>query len=397
MTEQESIRELILLHLQGELDEEGQRQLERWRKDSPRHEETFQRVTSMKHAEEGLARFILPEREEEEAWQRLRREIAARSGNRRGTNAGRTGRRRVSAWSLLARVSVIALLLAAGWVVYHLAGERSPSSPTPSPSLSGASPVLILPDGSRVNLGDEESIQTLADALPGLLADEASLTYHQQQADDETGLHLLRVPRGGEYMLILSDSTVVHLNAESELSYPATFAAGRRDVFLKGEAYFNVRADARRPFTVHAGGARVEVLGTAFGVRAYGDEPAVHAILERGKIKLLAGNRSLLLAPNTRASYNKESNEMTLLPADPALFLGWREGRLVYDNAPLEEILGDIGRRYCCRVLFQREETRTLPFSINIKRPENVNEVLRLLEDTRRVRFDYRDSTIIIP
>jgi ferric-dicitrate binding protein FerR (iron transport regulator) len=382
MIEQESIHELIVRYLQGGLDEVRQEQLKRWCAHSARNEELFQRVTSMQNAEEGIQRFIYPEQKQEDMWQKLRREVTERKRTR-------------MRWKF-ASAATIALLLAAGGIAYQLSAPPA-ARPVLADAGSGEelAPTLLLPDGSRVNLADKEALDALADIHPGLQASDASLTY-RRQAGEAVENHVLRVPRGGEYVLVLSDNTTVYLNAGSELTYPAAFPGDRRDVYLKGEAYFDVQGDARRPFTVHAGPTQVEVLGTAFSVRAYDDEPVIQTVLERGKIKLCAGDRSLILDPNTRALYNRSTAVMEKFPANPSSFLGWKEGRFVYDNAPLECILRDMSRWYAFDIVFQREEARELPFSLNVKKHGSIDEILLLLEATRNIRVEYRDNTVII-
>lgn len=93
----------------------------------------------------------------------------------------------------------------------------------------------------------------------------------------------MKIPRGGEYVLVLSDGTTVYLNAESELMYPVKFRGNDRRVFLKGEAYFDVKRDTSKPFIVEANSLDVRVLGTEFGVRAYQDETCIRTTLKREK------------------------------------------------------------------------------------------------------------------
>ncbi|MFR5660861.1 MAG: FecR family protein, partial [Butyricimonas faecihominis] len=80
--------------------------------------------------------------------------------------------------------------------------------------------------------------------------------------------HTLRVPRGGEYTLVLADGTTVYLNAESELRFPKQFKGKNRKVYLTGEGYFDVQRNETQPFIVEAQQVEVRVLGTSFGVRA---------------------------------------------------------------------------------------------------------------------------------
>ncbi|MDR0766584.1 MAG: FecR domain-containing protein [Odoribacteraceae bacterium] len=378
MFKEGSIETLLARYLRGELDEAGNKALERWRGASPRNEALFRRVTSMEHVGESIRRFVYPEEEERQAWQALRRRIDRKKATRR----------------VAIRAAAVALFLATAGVIYHFSSRHAVVSPAGVP-LAVASPTLLLPDGSLVDLGDKSALNALASARPGMETSDTSLSY-PRQAGGDGGLHLLRVPRGGEYVLTLPDQTIVYLNAGTELGYPAAFPGERREVYLKGEAYFNVSKDERRPFTVHAGPARVEVTGTTFGVRAREDEPVIQAVLESGAINLRVGDRVISLVPNTRGVYDKQAGTLETLPAIPSYFLGWKEGRLVYDNVPLETILRDVCRWYPFDVVFKRDETRALPFSLNMKRHGSVVEVLHLLEATGKIRFEYDDNTITI-
>lgn len=84
--------------------------------------------------------------------------------------------------------------------------------------------------------------------------------------------HKLMVPPGGEYNLTLADGTNVWLNSGSELKFPVRFAGNVREVYLKGEAFFEVVSDSLHPFSVKAGEAEIKVVGTAFNVMNYADE-----------------------------------------------------------------------------------------------------------------------------
>ena len=83
--------------------------------------------------------------------------------------------------------------------------------------------------------------------------------------------HVIRIPRGGEYIARLEDGSVIHLNSDSELKVPVNFGKNSRQVWLKGEGYFNVAKDKKRVFVVHTTKADIAVLGTEFDVRAYED------------------------------------------------------------------------------------------------------------------------------
>ena len=87
---------------------------------------------------------------------------------------------------------------------------------------------------------------------------------------------------------------------------------------------------------------------------------------------------------------------MDVEKVDVNLYIGWKDGRLIFDNCPLEQILKDLGRWYAFDVIFEREELRSLPFSLNIKKHEIFAEILYLLEETGCVKFGIEDNTVIV-
>lgn len=206
----------------------------------------------------------------------------------------------------------------------------------------------------------------------------------------------MKIPRGGEYVLVLSDGTTVYLNAESELTYPVKFSGKDRRVCLKGEAYFEVERDTCKPFIVEANSLEIQVLGTEFGVRAYGDEECVRTTLKKGKVSVESEGCGVILTPNMQASFDKKTSQMDVREVNVDLFLGWKDGRLIFDNCSLEDILKDLGKWYDFDVRYAREDARLIPFSLNIKKHDAFAEVLQLLEDTGCVKFDIRDNVVVV-
>ena len=379
--EQEYIGRLIASYLQGSLEGSRQKELEAWREASPENEERFQRMTSYRSIEEHIARFVYTEEEQAAEWDSIQR---------RTTRKPTFSLRR---W--VAYAAGVLLLIAAGGIGFQLWQSEDNKPVVTRQGFTPTSPILVLGDGTHVDFGDKEALSTFAQNHPGLKADETSLAYSGQQSEN-ADYHTLKVPLGGEYILILSDSSTVHLNAGSELSYPVVFNSSSRHVRLKGEAYFNIRKEGERPFVVEINPMQVEVLGTTFGIRAYDDEPAIQTVLESGKVRVSAKGHAVVLSPNHRALFSKETAALKVDSVNTALFLGWASGRLIYDNAPLEQIMKDLSKWYVFNIIFEREELRHHPFSINIKKHESHTDVLSLLEDTGNVRFKQQGNTIIV-
>ena len=139
----------------------------------------------------------------------------------------------------------------------------------------------------------------------------------------------------------LPDHSVVWLNAGSTLRYPTTFKKDNRLVELKGEAYFEVQADKDRPFYVNTpNGLSVYVYGTKFNVAAYEDDNYIETVLEKGKVNVITPDQeTIVLAPGEQLLYDKQSQQLKKNKVDVYGKIAWKDGKLIFRNASLEEIL----------------------------------------------------------
>lgn len=208
----------------------------------------------------------------------------------------------------------------------------------------------------------------------------------------------LEVARGREFKIVLEDSTVVWLNSESTLSYPESFGTGSRTVAVTGEAYFEIKHD-KRPFYVEAGGQQIKVYGTAFNVRGYEDEDEILTTLESGKISITRrGNNEaeLILTPGHQSRYNKNSTAVTVRAVDSEVVTGWRHGKFVFEETPLEIIMRDLSRWYDFEYEFKDPSLKDIIFMGSVSRYSDFKTVIRILEDGGEVKFSVTDNKIII-
>jgi ferric-dicitrate binding protein FerR (iron transport regulator) len=173
------------------------------------------------------------------------------------------------------------------------------------------------------------------------------------RSDDESrGGSLVAVAARTERDTVtLADGSTVILAAESRLEYPGEFAATSRDVTLVGEAFFRVSQDAAKPFVVRAGTALVQVVGTEFVVRTPADSANdVTIAVAEGSVSVrprgAPSGQGVLLHPNQVARVNPEGVTTVSDAGDLDRYLGWVEGRLVFDNAPLPVVLAELERWY---------------------------------------------------
>ena len=259
---------------------------------------------------------------------------------------------------------------------------------------------LILADGKRVPLGGSGR-QIQDHGVSGIKDDSLQgLTYVQAKALDEKVTvvlyNTLKVPTGGFYQLELSDGTRVWLNAESELRFPVQFGTGDREVYLKGEAYFDVRKDVARRFIVHLKESNVTVLGTSFNIKAYGDEDYIYTTLVEGKVRFTSEkeHEEVTLRPGMQSVLNLKSGKTELKEVEVEQFTAWRQGRFVFPSTTLGDLMCQLKRWYDIDVVYLSPEAKGYEFRGAINRDMDLKNVLAIVEKTSNVVFDINGRTI---
>jgi transmembrane sensor len=156
---------------------------------------------------------------------------------------------------------------------------------------------------------------------------------------------------GEKSIITLLDGTKITLNADSKLRYPVRFGDDIREVSLEGEAYFEVKQDASKPFIVHAGNVSTTDLGTKFDVSAFPHEETITVSLEEGNVEVsanISGTKKddVILTPAQQWIYNKEKETSTIELFDSQKAVGWKDNILVFDNEPFSKILVTLERYF---------------------------------------------------
>ena len=206
------------------------------------------------------------------------------------------------------------------------------------------------------------------------------------------------VPRGGEFVVTLEDSTRVWLNSESRLVYPARFASDSRRVELEGEAYFEVSKNPDAPFIVESFGQRVKVYGTEFNIRAYPEDAMVYTTLSTGSISLTptTGGGEVFISPGKQAMFDKETAKAAIRNVDIERVTGWRHGRFVFEEQSLRQIMRDLSRWYDFKYEFADEDAAETIFMGSIPRYSNFKTAIAILEKSGGLSFKVKDNQIVI-
>ena len=191
---------------------------------------------------------------------------------------------------------------------------------------------------------------------------------------------------------MLPDSTQVWLNAVSSLEFPDHFDKNKREVFLSGEAYFDVKHAAETPFIIHTGNISTTVLGTAFKIKAYPDRKTVIVAVSRGKVKVNRGDE--LVATLTKGQQVKVSNQNKKIDQkniSENQVAAWQQGNMVYDDESISDIIADLERMYNVNIKVMNENIRNLTVRTSFQREEGIEhalQVLCILTDTKLEQSD---------
>lgn len=160
--------------------------------------------------------------------------------------------------------------------------------------------------------------------------------------------------------LVLSDGTRIRIAPASRLRVAADYGGERRDVWLEGEAYFDVVHDERRPFTVYSGNASARDLGTTFAVRSYAEDGAVQVVVREGEVALSGVGR---LGAGDVGRLGADGAATVRRGADVEGMLGWLDGRHAFTDSPLSEVLLTLHRWYGVEVRLADSTLAALPFT----------------------------------
>jgi transmembrane sensor len=228
--------------------------------------------------------------------------------------------------------------------------------------------------------------------IPLLVA--SLLLYNQfNSAETKESSAEIYAPSGTRTNFILPDGTTGKLNGGSSLKFPVQFRGKTRVVELKGEAYFDVITDQKKPFVVSTENIDVKVSGTSFNVLAYPDEFLAEVILREGEIEVFSKRndkiRSMgILKPDESYIYDFQSDSGNILSVSSSQKLSWLEGKLTFKYEPFSEVIRKINRWYNVNIVIKDELLDTYLYYGTFQ-DETIDEVLKLLQLTAPIK--YRD------
>jgi ferric-dicitrate binding protein FerR (iron transport regulator) len=204
-----------------------------------------------------------------------------------------------------------------------------------------------------------------------------------------------QVYRGKQFIHLPDGSTVI-LNADSELRYDSTFGLATRDVTLTGEAFFDIQHDDAKPFRVWSGAVYTYVLGTAFNVKAYPDQPEIVVTVARGKVKVCEARRDLgIVMPQQQLAIHRATLQAEPAAAPDAKALAWKDDFLIFDNTTMADVADAIGKRFGVTIRVT-DEIRDCRINAAFMNDEDLAHILTVTSKVLRGSYVQHDKTITI-
>ena len=202
---------------------------------------------------------------------------------------------------------------------------------------------------------------------------------------------------GQRGQVTLSDGSQVHLNVASKITMPAQFAAEARELYLQGEAYFDVEPDENRPFIVHAGEAVIQVLGTSFNVHSYDEDVPVVVVVAEGKVAVNTdadpASEGVLLTQGQMAAVQDHALQKSET-VDLDYYLAWRDRRLLFVDAGFEEVKRKLERWYDLEI--QLADSSMALGALNATfTDESMSEILNIVSLSLGLRHERQERHVI--
>lgn len=263
--------------------------------------------------------------------------------------------------------------------------------------------VLQLEDGKVQIIHEDNTVQVL-DSKGNVVGNQAGnkLVYENDSNLEKLSYNTIKIPYGKKFQLQLSDGTLVHLNSGTTLKYPVKFIAGEnRQVFLDGEAFFDVAKDKKHPFIVNADNLNVRVLGTHFNVSNYPEDAATDVVLVEGSVGMYNTNqefnadKNTILKPGYKGSFNKGNATILTKPVITDIYTSWINGGLTFRNMTFKNIITKLERRYNVTIINKNEKLANEKFNASFKE-ESIENVMSYFNDIHGINYTIKNNQILI-
>jgi hypothetical protein len=301
--------------------------------------------------------------------------------------------------------AMILVILSVGSVIVYQKFTSDPLTQFANQTVAdGSHSMIVLSDGTSQQLKNNDSFIDYKSANGEVIVknkDQEEL-IDNSNSHKEAVLNQIVVPYGQRQRVLLSDGTLVQLNAGSKLTFPASFTGKTREVFLKGEGFFEVSKNAQMPFIVKTDQIDIRVLGTTFNISAYSDEQFVTTVLLEGKVNVeekdkLFTNEKLTLSPGQGCFYSVADKHSNVKEVSVSDYVLWKDGLYKFQDMPLREVANRVRRYYNMNIQVNDEQLANTLVSGKLVLTDDFAEVMQYLSKTVEGKYEATtDGTYIL-
>lgn len=276
-------------------------------------------------------------------------------------------------------------------------------NPKAAPVLNSNEITLQLENGEIQVISAGKKSQ-IADAEGNVIGNQNGnkIVYDTKTPAEKLIYNTLKIPYGKRFELQLSDGTIVHLNSGTTLKYPVKFIAGEnRQVFLDGEAFFDVTKDKTHPFVVNADNLNVRVLGTHFNVSNYPEDNSTDVVLVEGSVGLYTAKeqfnaeKNTILKPGFKGSFSKINNQIKTKAVVTDVYTAWIKGGLTFRDMTFKDISKKLERHYNITIVNQNGKLSNEKFNASFG-DEPIAKVLSYFNEIHGINYTLRNNEVLI-
>lgn len=200
--------------------------------------------------------------------------------------------------------------------------------------------------------------------------------------------------------MTLPDGTKVWLNANSKLKFPEKFSLTTREVYLSGEAFFDVAKDASKPFIIHLDRSDIRVLGTSFNVKAFNDEPVIETSVVSGRVAIITTDENarydtIVLTPNYKATLLKKSGQVLKQKTNTTDDRAWVDGKIIFRSNSLEEVGKVLERTFGKKLLLGSPSLKNCKLTGTFHN-NTLEEIIEMISNSKDYQYRITEEEIYL-
>lgn len=234
-------------------------------------------------------------------------------------------------------------------------------------------------------------IQRIAAILVAAVAIIAILYFFSERGASDKPVTFATTQNSGADTL--SDGSVITLNKNSSLTYPQKFRKDNRTVALKGEAFFNITPDKKKPFVIKVNGLTIKVVGTSFNIRTAGEMTEV--VVETGIVEVSNGHQTISVAPKEKIQATSSQATLQKEKVTDQLYKYYRNKEFVCDRTPLWKLVEVLNEAYDAHIVIKNEALKSIPLTTTFYN-QPIEKILEIIAETIDIEVEHNNTEIVL-